>query len=289
LGLAESLKIRNVSRLEMDILIDWAAAEGWNPGLFDAGCFYAADPRGFFVAELAGGPVGCISAVAYGAEFGFIGFYIVRPEYRGQGFGMKLWQTAMKYLTPRIIGLDGVVAQQNNYKQSGFQLAYRNIRYVAKNLQQTRLVSSDLPLASLVPLEEIPFAQLAEYDKSVFTYGRDAFLQEWIRQPQASAMGICRGSRLTGYGVVRACREGFKLGPLFADEPAGAETLFAALTVGRQGGPVFLDAPEVNPHALMLAINHGMVPVFETARMYTGGPPDIPLEKVYGVTSFELG
>lgn len=29
--------------------------------------------------------------------------------------------------------------------------------------------------------------------------------------------------------------------------------------------------------------------VFETARMYKNGTPEFPLEKVYGITSFELG
>jgi hypothetical protein len=29
---------------ELRIAVDWAADEGWNPGLNDAACFYAADP-----------------------------------------------------------------------------------------------------------------------------------------------------------------------------------------------------------------------------------------------------
>ena len=31
------------------------------------------------------------------------------------------------------------------------------------------------------------------------------------------------------------------------------------------------------------------MPVFETARMYRGGQPQLPLDRVFGVTSFELG
>ncbi|HLA33082.1 MAG TPA: GNAT family N-acetyltransferase, partial [Pseudomonas sp.] len=31
-----------MTRAEVDLAIDWAAAEGWNPGLHDADCFYAA-------------------------------------------------------------------------------------------------------------------------------------------------------------------------------------------------------------------------------------------------------
>jgi len=34
---------------------------------------------------------------------------------------------------------------------------------------------------------------------------------------------------------------------------------------------------------------HGMQKVFETARMYTGQPPAVPIGCIFGVTSFELG
>jgi len=32
-----------------------------------------------------------------------------------------------------------------------------------------------------------------------------------------------------------------------------------------------------------------MHPVFETARMYTGAIPELPMDRLFGVTSFELG
>ncbi len=38
-------------------------------------------------------------------------------------YGVEPWNSW------RTIGLDGVLAQQENYRKSGFQLAYRNIRY----------------------------------------------------------------------------------------------------------------------------------------------------------------
>jgi hypothetical protein len=55
------------------------------------------------------------------------------------------------------------------------------------------------------------------------------------------------------------------------------------------GGEVFLDVPEPNKQAIALAQALGLVPVFETARMYTGPIRPIKLERVFGVTSFELG
>lgn len=49
----------------MDIAVDWAAEEGWNPGLPDADCYYAADPQGFFIGFLGADPIATISAVRY--------------------------------------------------------------------------------------------------------------------------------------------------------------------------------------------------------------------------------
>jgi hypothetical protein len=45
----------------------------------------------------------------------------------------------------------------------------------------------------------------------------------------------------------------------------------------------------VNKEAVKLTRQYKMTPVFETARMYTKQAPAIPLEKVFGVTTFELG
>lgn len=82
--------IRNMTRNEINIAIDWAAIEGWNPGLYDAECFFTADPNVFFIGEVNNEPIATISAVKYGNTFGFIGFDIVKPQYRGQGYGSEL-------------------------------------------------------------------------------------------------------------------------------------------------------------------------------------------------------
>lgn len=104
--------VRRMSEADLELALEWAAAEGWDPGLHDAHCFYAADPEGFFVGELDGAPIGCISAVRYGSSFGFLGLYIVKAERRGQGFGLELWRAALDHLGARAIGLDGVVANR---------------------------------------------------------------------------------------------------------------------------------------------------------------------------------
>jgi hypothetical protein len=57
-------QVRPMRREELAFAIDLAAREGWNPGLNDAECFFAADPGGFLIGELADEPIGCISAVS---------------------------------------------------------------------------------------------------------------------------------------------------------------------------------------------------------------------------------
>lgn len=270
---------------ELPLALDWAAAEGWNPGLADAACFLAADPDGFLVAELAGEPVGCVSAVRYGDGFGFLGFYIVRPGFRGQGHGLALWRAAMARLRPGVVGLDGVVAQQANYRRSGFDLAHRNIRYGAAAPHAPRL--SDAP--AVMPASAVPFDAVAAFDRRFFPAPREAFLRAWIAAPGHLGRVVPGPGGLRGFAVLRPCREGSKIGPLFAEDPAVARALFADLLAAAPPGPVFLDLPEPNADAVAMAEAAGMAPAFETARMYAGTAPVLPLLQVYGITSFELG
>src|SRR3977135_2845378 len=107
----------------------WAADGGWNPGNPDPHAFFAADPGAFRIGRLDGEPVVCISVVKYGQGLGFLGFYIARPTVRGKGYGMKVWRAGMARLEGRNVGLDGVVAQQANYRKSGFRNAWNNVRH----------------------------------------------------------------------------------------------------------------------------------------------------------------
>ncbi|MEZ0309461.1 MAG: GNAT family N-acetyltransferase [Ramlibacter sp.] len=277
-------QIRTMTREDLALAIEWAAAEGWNPGLHDASCFHAADPDGFLVGVLDGEPVASISVVKYGTDFGFLGLYIVKPGYRGRGLGLGVWRAGMASLAGRNVGLDGVIAQQDNYRKSGFVLAWRNVR------QEGTGGGAPVTDNRVVELARVPFAQVRDYDAAFFPADRTNFLQCWIRQPGCTALGWQEAGQLQGYGVLRPCRTGYKVGPLVADNPAIAEQLLLALKARTAAADkLYLDTPESNPGALALARQHGMHAVFETARMYTQAAPPLSMGRLYGVTSFELG
>lgn len=275
------VSIKQAQLSDLAFFLDLARKEGWNPGTDDAKPFYLADPNGFFIAEVGGKKVGCISAVTYEKAFGFMGFYIVLPEHRGKGYGLELWQAALNHLKGQPIGLDGVVAQQDNYKKSGFSLYYKNTRFEGA-LKGTKCDSA-------LPLNQIPFEKLLSYDTKVFGCERRDFLRQWILMPNATALGITDQNDIRGYGVIRKCNAGYKIGPLFADDADTAEKLLLALALTSKEAPLYIDIPEVNTAALPLIKKYNLHPVFETARMYLGSPPKQLLSHVFGITSFELG
>jgi GNAT superfamily N-acetyltransferase len=278
-----SFTIRPMRTDEIALGVDWAAAEGWNPGLNDAPCFATVDAAGFLIGELDGKPAATISCVNYDDSFAFLGCYIVRPDLRGRGFGWRIWQAAIAHAGARTIGLDGVVAQQDNYRKSGFRLAYRNVRYGG------RVAAVGAQARPLTPLADVPFAIVAADDAKVFPAPRENFLRTWIGTRGHVGRALMRDGALAAWGVIRPCREGFKIGPLVAEDRAAAEAVLDALIAAVGGAEVFLDIPEPNAEAQALAQSRGLRPVFETARMFTGAVRDVAIQRIFGVTTFELG
>ncbi len=278
----KDLKIRRISREEAEFIIEMAAAEGWNPGIHDGELFYEADPEGFIIAEIEGKPVGCASAVAYDNEFGFFGLYVVKPEFQKKGIGMKLTEKCLEHMGDRNIGLDGVVENETKYQNvMKFRSSYSNLRYEGRG-------GGEIP-EGLVKVSKVPFEKLLEYDRRMFPAPRPGFLKKWITQPDSYAFAALKAGALKGYGVIRKCRVGYKIGPLFADDLDTAEKIFRALKASVPEETIYLDIPESNKKAMEIAKKYHMSVMFRTIRMYSQKEPDIELDKVYGVTSFELG
>ncbi len=276
--------IRNMNRQEVDIAMDWATKEGWNPGLHDAGCFYAADPNGFFIGLLDNQVIAVGSAVRYDETFAFCGFYIVAPEFRGQGYGLALTKARLAYVGNCNAGIDGVIEMLDKYTRLGYKIAHNNARYAVANLNNT---NNNNP--SIKTIETTMFPTLLDYDKCHFPAPRPAFLKAWINQPDSLALVFIENGNIKGFGVIRSCHEGFKIGPLFANTPSIADQLFQALSTYAQDGLIYLDIPENNKEAKSLVARYKMNKVFETARMYLKEEPQLKYDQIFGITSFELG
>ncbi len=283
--------IRPLTAAEVQYAVDWAGREGWNPGVHDAECFRTTDPDGFLGGFLDGEMISSVSAVNYDDRFSFLGFYIVKPEFRHHGHGLEIAQHALAHCAGRNMGLDGVVEQQDNYRKSGFTFAYNNYRFAGtKQRMLARLETGpDSHISDLTRASD----ELKAYDRALFPAARDAFLQDWVGSYGHVSKVYTENGRTRGYATLRPCLTGYKVGPLFADTTEIARTLLAsvlsAIPEDHKEHDVFVDMPQPNASAFSMAEELGLDKIFETARMYSDHEPDIDLTRVFGVTTFELG
>lgn len=285
-----SLKNARIIKLKKEQLykvVEWAAAEGWNPGLNDTEVLWNTDPDGYYGVIKEEELIASGSVVKYNDEYGFMGFFIVKPEYRSNGLGRELWNKRKKILLSRLkagatIGMDGVVDMQEFYTVGGFKLAYRDIRFEGTGKEFT--ISENISA-----IKENDFELVNNYDTHCFGFDRHVFLANWIEQNNAKSFKFIERNELKGFAVIRKAINGYKIGPLFANNRDVAEKLFEACSDSAQGKSIFLDVPSMNLDAMNLAKKYELVQCFECGRMYHGVPLNAPIEKTFGVTTFELG
>lgn len=277
-----SLTIAAMTEAELEVAIDWAAAEGWNPGLEDAGPFLAADSNGFLMARLGEIPVACISVVRHTDAFGFLGFYICHPEHRGRGYGWAVWQAGLAHLGERTVGLDGVVDQQGNYRRSGFALAYRNLRYAGR-------LATTAPSAAR-PATPADMPAMLRLGETASGTPRTSYLSTWFTNSATRRTFVLPAADgLDAVGTIRQCRKGAKIGPIYARSEAAADALLATLGAEAGGATVFIDVPETQTAFRARLEREDFAAMFETARMYKGRPPPERPDLVFGQATLELG
>ena len=272
---------------EADMLGNWAAEEGWNPGLGDIDVAWGSDPQAFIALRMNGELAGGATIIAYEGAAGFLGLYIMRKDLRRQGLGRLFWRELLRRHAARLrpgapIGLDGVFDMAPFYAADGFTLLYRDLRYEG--------IAAGKADAAAVPLDAIEWDRLAAYDAAISGIARADFMHRWLSVPGGRGFALPKADgSLGGYGFARPCRSGYKIGPLYADDAASAERLLETLLGAIAGSPVALDVPEPNAAAVLLAETRGWGQSFGCARMLRGGGNAAPTDRIFGVTSFEFG
>lgn len=281
------LQFQQLDLAGLKTLMKWAEEEGWNPGLYDADVFYATDPDGFYGYFYNGELIAGGSIVSYNGEFGFMGLFIVKPEYRSAGMGKQLWYQRRDKLLSRLnkgasIGMDGVLAMQSFYAKGGFEIAFRDERYerVGSAFDVDKHMSE-------IQVEDIE--HILTYDKQCFGFARPQFMQQWLKLEDSKTFKYVQDGRLRGFATVRKLKKGYKVCPLFADDYTIAAKLYEACLNAVVGEPLQIDIPVVNTQAMQLVKAYNAKYVFECARMYYGTAPIMAIDKVFGITTFELG
>ncbi len=284
-----NIQVRTMAKPDLELVMGWAAKEGWNPGLFEVEALYAADPKGFNLLEVDNKPVASLASVRYSSQFAFLGLYIVQPQYRKQGYGKLLWDIVMGNLNDcSTIGLNGVKEQIDQYEREGFKPAFTNTRWRG-NIQGVK-PSSTGANASLTIVKPRFLAPLTNYNVRLFPAPRAPFLAKWLNMPHSHVLAAVDKGEICGYGVISKTTDGYKIAPLLANNQAIAEQLYLALCqcIGEQGS-VYIDTPNNNPEAVNLMQQLGLEGTFDSFRMYKGKVQPVDDSKWFGLNSLEIG
>jgi GNAT superfamily N-acetyltransferase len=257
--------ISRMTLAELGTTLDWAAAEGWNPGQDDAAAFLATDPDGFFMAKRDGVPVAAISVVNHAPDFAFLGLYLCHPDWRGQGIAHDLWTHALAHAGPRTVGLDGVTAQQTNYARSGF-----------RPVGETLVLRGTLPVgggpARLARPDDL--AQMLALDLQATGHHRTRFLTSWTSaSPSRKTVVLADSGGVIGFATARLCRTGCKIGPVIAPDTEVAMRLIHGAAAQFGATDLSLAVPAVNTGLYTRLVALGFTELFRTARMYRGPAP----------------
>ncbi|MFM8605260.1 MAG: GNAT family N-acetyltransferase [Cyanobium sp.] len=296
------LNIRPLEKSDIPFVTEWARREGFAPGRGDVAIYRNTDRQGLWVGWLGTERVGCIAGVRYNEAYGFVGLFLVVPEQRGRGHGVALWRHALSHLEDLpCIGLEAAPDRGDDYAGWGFVPASPTHRW-----QRIGDGSGDRETSGESGAEEngekglqllegaaIPERAVQWFDAQREATPRPHFLGEWLRHPAGTVLALVDGEGAChGFGRIRPCLlrngEGWRIGPLLADTPAGARRLLRGL-LHRHPGVVMIDAPGANATAAALLEELSFRIVSSTLRMYRGAPPVVPLDDVYGLACLELG
>ena len=291
-------KIRIILNNELQQVTDWAKLEGFAPGLDDISIYKNTDKQGIWVGCLNGLPIGSISCVKYNSSYGFIGLFIVKKEYRNQGYGIRLWKHALDYLNGiKCIGLEAAPERIIDYQKWGFKKSSITNRwklYGSCDLPKKNLYSDTHHDFKVVPGNQISAEAVLNYDSQREPSPRPHFLNDWLKDSFGTVKALVDNNGMChGFGRIRPCilkdnTEGWRIGPLLADTPPLAELLIRRL-VRDLNTQILLDCPGLNPYSNYLLSSLGFNETSKTYRMYKGVQPPFPMNQIYGLACLELG
>tara|TARA_Y100001968_G_scaffold205537_1_gene188748 strand:+ start:111 stop:998 length:888 start_codon:yes stop_codon:yes gene_type:complete len=291
------LSIKPLSKTDIDFVTEISRKEGFAPGIGDLSIYKNTDSQGLWVGWLNNTPIGCIAGVRYNDYYGFLGLFLVKKKYRGRGFGLQLWKKALSHLSNLpCVGLEAAPERIGDYSKWGFTISSKTTRWQwlgdGKLLKES-LSANDLNDFQFVEGSSIHSNAVQKFDEKRENTPRPHFLSDWLNHPAGKVIAVIdKKGKCHGFGRIRPCLlqsgEGWRIGPLMADNPMLVKILIKKL-IESHPGLIIIDAPGLNKSACNLFKDLGFESKSETFRMYRGYQPPVSMRDVYGLACLELG
>ena len=91
-AILRTILIRRAKSLDdLQWVMKMATEEGWGPREKEAECYFSAGLTPYFyIGELKGKRIGCVSLVRHGETMAFVGYRILAKPFREEGYGERL-------------------------------------------------------------------------------------------------------------------------------------------------------------------------------------------------------
>ena len=280
-----------------------ARDEGWMPRETDAICFFTANlTHCFYIGELNGQKISCISIVKHGESCAVVGYYIVIKAFRGKGYGLKTWRFAFEDAgitnSSYNVQLYAMMNMQSRYEKWGLKPDWM-VKTFTFDVSQAQKSLSDcqLPLAvaKIIPGSQVNLEKLVEYGADVMGSSQvcKSMLAAWISIGEESSwVATDNSSEIVGYLIMKKAtffhEKGYWIGPFYSDSAAIARSLLkCAVEFVADVSNLYIDVPCDNLEGVNIMEGFGAIVKFEAIFM-ASKRIKMPYNKVFGVASDDI-
>ncbi|XP_015928725.1 uncharacterized protein [Parasteatoda tepidariorum] len=228
--------VRNMKEDDIPAIIDLYKNEKWLDGYYNLYVWSQFDPEGFKVAEsYQGDIIGTCFGIRQDEKLATIGGYVVKKELRGKGIGKKLWAACLQHIENRKATINGEgEAWKMYYKTGDFPIIENEWRFLMHHTDDeinSKNLSSNLPAdVTIQPFSETDLEAICCYDSSLLGFDRKFVLHKLFLMHETRTFVAFKRQKCVGYGCIQPnIYGGSFIAPLYADDPAVAETLLKTL------------------------------------------------------------
>ena len=247
------LQIRTLQQNELKLLFFYSNQEGWGNEELHTTALFLAHPNDFFIAYKEGKLLGFILAIKHSQEFGFISSFIVLKEFRGLGYGQKLFTHALQHLKGCQIALDSVVNKQKLYKKFGFVPYFDVIVY--------RFIIGSVTL----PSSEI---QTIDFDKKLSLKNQNPYMINMLLNENIEYKAVKKEDEISSFALSFQYKDGYKIHIESLDINEAITLFFALSDKYKKGTAFYLQASKQSSMLLAMAKLLNMREYNKFVRMY---------------------
>ena len=265
-------------------LMDLVQSAGWNQCENDWLRYMRMEPEGCFVLEKDRKIIGSVTTICYEHKIGWIGMVLVHHEYRRQGIGTDLMNTALDYLKPKVdtIGLDATDQGKPVYERLGFKAAYSLNRLFVKNSEQHK--DDECLKMSAQDIDKI-----VQFDAACFGARRMNVISELYEEFSDVSFYTMTDKKISGYIMANCGRNAWHIGPFVAKRVEEADRLLKTCLSCLPEQTIFVDVPVID-QTLTLFNKFNFVHQRDFVRMFLGNRPNQQnLSSVYATARAEKG